>query len=312
MEFRFFKKSIDDKQEYDVIVIGAGIAGLSASIYLGRAGKSTLVLEKNAFPGGAIATTEYVENYPGFEKIEGIKLAELFANHATKFGAKISYNEYVKEIKENYVITDKKTYKAKAILIATGTKPRKLGVEGEDKFFGKGVSVCALCDGMFYKDKTIAVVGGGNTAFQESIYLSNIVKKIYLIHRRDSFRAEKILIDRLKEKNNVEFVLNSVVKSINGNEKVESVTIEKEGKIENIKVDGVFVFIGYQPDDSLYKDLVETKDGYIIVNQNMETSKKSIYAAGDVLYGSKKQAIISAAQGALAAIHIIEYLNSLQ
>ncbi len=308
MEFKLLSQKAT-KKEYDVIILGAGIGGLSAAIYSARAGASTLVLEKNAIPGGALALTYAVENYPGFKFIEGSKLAELIAEQAIHSGAHINYMEEAIKVEDlgekKKVKTRVSEYEAKAVIVATGAKPRKLGIPGEDKFFGKGVSVCAICDAPFFKDKVVAIVGGGNTAFDEGDYILRYVKKAYFIHRRDTFRAEKILVDRVKNNPKAEFILDSVVEEIIGNEKVEKIKIKnlKTGETKELEVDGVFIFIGYEPNSQIVKDLVETKNGYIVTNEKMETSREGIYAVGDVRWGSIKQAVVSAGEGAIAGYY---------
>ncbi|NPA22558.1 MAG: thioredoxin-disulfide reductase [Candidatus Micrarchaeota archaeon] len=309
MKFSLGGLSASKQTEYDVIVIGAGIGGLTAAMYATRAGAKTLVLEKNAVPGGALTLTYAIENYPGFKFIEGKKLAELVAEQASHWGATISYLEEAKEVKlegdYKIVKTLKGTYKAKAIIVATGATPRKLGVPGEDKFFGKGVSTCAICDAPFFKDKVVAIVGGGNTAFDEGDYILRYVKKAYFIHRRDKFRADKVLVERVKKNPKAEFILNSVVEEIIGDESVKKIRIRnlQTNETMELEVDGVFIFIGYEPNSKIVEQYVETKNGYIVTDERMETKTKGIFAVGDVRWGSLKQAVISAGEGATAGYY---------
>lgn len=295
---------------YDTIVIGAGPAGLTAAIYLRRANKNVLVLEGNSV-GGAIINTQNIENYPACPNISGYDFANNLYNQAKELGAIIKF-EKVLEIcgnSEKTVKTNKKDYKTKTIIIATGTTVRKLGIE--DALIGKGVSYCAMCDGAFYKDKQVAVVGGGNTALEDALYLADIAKKVYLIHRRNEFRADDKTIKLLKKKNNIKYVLESNVVKINGNEKLTNIEVmnkDKETKIYN--VEGLFIAIGHTPNSELVSQMVKLdNDGYIVASNNCHTSKKGIYAAGDVRSKKVRQLVTSTSDGAIAAIEAINYLN---
>ncbi len=303
---------------YDVIIIGGGPAGLTASIYTSRAKLKTLILEK-MIPGGQVTTTHLVENYPGFpEPINGFLLMSHFQKQAQNFGAEIVISKEVTSIEKEDKIFKIKTpdneYKAKAVLIATGAKYKTLGIPGEEKFKGRGVSYCATCDGAFFKDKEVAVIGGGNSALEEALFLTKFVKKVYLIHRRFQFRADKILQDRVKENEKIEPILNYVPVSVNGTDEVESITIEERDTKERkeIKVDGVFFFIGLSPNSEFLKDFVKKdENGYIIVNENLETNVEGCFAAGDVIKKKVRQIATAVGDGATAGVNIREYLENL-
>ncbi len=303
---------------YDIIIIGGGPAGLTASIYTSRAKLKTLILEK-MIPGGQVTTTHLVENYPGFpEPINGFLLMSHFQKQAQNFGAEIVTSKEVTSIEKEDKIFKIKTldneYKAKAVLIATGAKYKTLGIPGEEKFKGRGVSYCATCDGAFFKDKEVAVIGGGNSALEEALFLTKFVKKVYLIHRRFQFRADKILQDRVKENEKIEPILNYVPVSVNGKDEVESITIEERDTKERkeIKVDGVFFFIGLSPNSEFLKDFVKKdENGYIIVNENLETNVEGCFAAGDVIKKKVRQIATAVGDGATAGVNIREYLENL-
>jgi len=300
------------KDYYDVIVIGGGPAGLSAALYATRAGLSCLVIESN-ITGGQMNETDIIENYLGFDEIKGAILAEKMKRHAEKFGAEfhtatvvdVDFSGQVKRIK----LDDGNVISSEVVIIATGAAHRKLNVPGEREFSAKGVSYCATCDGHFFKGKTVALVGGGDTAITEALYLSNIVSKVIVIHRRDKLRATKILQDRAFKKENIEFLWNTIVKEIRGSSKVEELLLEnkKTGESFTIKVDGIFIAIGISPNTELFKGKINLdSQGYIITNENMETNIKGVYAAGDVRAKSLKQVITAVADGAIAASHAAE------
>ncbi len=303
---------------YDIIIIGGGPAGLTASIYTSRAKLKTLILEK-MIPGGQVTTTHLVENYPGFpEPINGFLLMSHFQKQAQNFGAEIVTSKEVTSIEKEDKIFKIKTldneYKAKAVLIATGAKYKTLGIPGEEKFKGRGVSYCATCDGAFFKDKEVAVIGGGNSALEEALFLTKFVRKVYLIHRRFQFRADKILQDRVKENEKIEPILNYVPVSVNGKDEVESITIEERDTKERkeIKVDGVFFFIGLSPNSEFLKDFVKKDENeYIIVNENLETNIEGCFAAGDVIKKKVRQIATAVGDGATAGVNIREYLENL-
>ncbi|MGQ9616843.1 MAG: thioredoxin-disulfide reductase [Spirochaetota bacterium] len=301
---------------YDIIVIGAGAAGLTSAIYAVRAGMNTVILEKLGV-GGQIVLTEAVENYPGFPLISGPELMERFEEHVKKFNVEIRYEEVTgikKEGKVQRVITSEGEYETIAIIVATGSMPRKLGVEGEEKFIGKGVSYCAVCDGLFFRDKEVAVIGGGDAAVKESIYLTQIVKKIYIIHRRDQLRAEKILQEQAFSNPKISFIWNHLVERINGNESFEGITIRSvlnpEEKRE-LKVSGVFVYIGHIP-NTRFIDVSKTQNGQIITDECMRTSAEGIFAAGDCRNTCLRQIATCVGDGALAAYHAGEYVERIK
>ena len=287
------------KSSFDCIIIGAGIAGLTAAIYLKRAGKNVVIIEKS-MPGGQILKTNSIKNYPGFLEIDGFGLIRRVLDQTNNLNIKI-IKEEVLEINNLEVKTNKNTYQTKNIILATGRKPRILGLENEEELIGKGISFCASCDGNLYKNENVAVVGGGNTAFEDAIYLSNICKNVTLIHRNNNYRAEEYLIEELKQKANVTF---------SPNEKVEKLNT-KDGFLESIetnnntyRIKGLFVAIGQVP--SIIKiDSLNQENGYIIVNEKMETNIKGIYACGDCIKKDVYQLTTAAAEGTIASFSII-------
>lgn len=297
----------------EIVIIGGGTAGLTAAIYCQRAGKQALVLESE-FYGGQIINTPEIENYPAIENISGFEFAMNLKTQAEKLNAEFS-NEKVIKIEDGVpkkVFTAENTYECDGIIIATGASNRPLGLENEKDFVGKGISYCATCDGMFYKNKTVAVVGGGNTALEDAFYLSNICEKVYLVHRRNEFRGEQTLVNRLKEKENVVFVLDSVVEKLNGENSIESIDVLN--KISNEKTtlstDGVFVAIGQIPNTAEFKNTVATDDfGYIKADENCETNIDGVFVAGDCRTKNVRQLATAAADGAVAATKVCEYLN---
>lgn len=287
------------KSGFDCIIIGAGIAGLTAAIYLKRAGKNVVIIEKS-MPGGQILKTNSIKNYPGFLEIDGFGLIRKVLDQTDNLNIKI-IKEEVLEINNLEVKTNKNTYQTKNIILATGRKPRILGLENEEELIGKGISFCASCDGNLYKNENVAVVGGGNTAFEDAIYLSNICKNVTLIHRNNNYRAEEYLIEELKQKANVTFAPNEKVEKLN----------TKDGFLESIetnnntyKIKGLFVAIGQVP--SIIKiDSLNQENGYIIVNEKMETNIKGIYACGDCIKKDVYQLTTAAAEGTIASFSII-------
>jgi len=289
--------------EYDAIIIGMGVAGITAAIYAKRAGNNILLLEKSQ-PGGILNIIDNIENYPGYTSISGPDLTFQLFNQINHL--KIPYKiEEVTNItlENNYkiVTTTKGTYKAPNILIATGRSPLLLGLDNEEKLIGKGISTCALCDGSLYKEKEVAVVGGGNSALQEALYLSNIVKKIYLIHRRSEFRGENELVEKIKKQKNIEIIYNSkVTKLVEKNEQLQAIELNEE---KTIPVSALFIYVGYAPKTDFANDLgITNSAGYILVNENCETEIPGIYAAGDIIIKKVYQIITAAAEGATAAI----------
>ena len=288
-------------EEYDIVIVGGGPAGLTAGIYAARAGKKVLVLEGRAL-GGQIVNAPDVRNFPGIPSISGVDLSMNMYKQVLEHGGEVKF-ERAMGIKDKIVHTDGGEYKAKAIILATGAENRKLGLYGEDKMVGKGVSYCATCDGNFYKGKTVAVVGGGNTALEDALYLADICEKVYLIHRREEFRGDKTTVDKIKALKNVEMILSANVKEILGDEKVEGLELEiKDGERKEIKVDGVFFAIGYEPQANEFADSVELdENGYIETKDGIHTSTEGIYVAGDARAKDLKQLVTAASDGAMAA-----------
>lgn len=298
---------------YDIIIIGAGPAGLTSAIYARRSNKSVLVLEANTY-GGQIVTTDIVDNYPATPHISGYDFATNLYNQVIELGAEVKFEKAIdinSKDDDKEVVTDKNTYTAKAVIVAIGVRNRKLDIPGEDKFSGKGVSYCATCDGMFYKGKTVAVVGAGNTAFEEAIYLSNICKKVYLIHRNETFKASPSLVKKLKNKDNVEFILNSNVISINGDEKVKDIDIkDNDGNTTNLKLNGIFIAIGQIPENNnLTKDLKVDENGYILSDESLKTNLDGVYVAGDIRPKSLRQLVTATSDGAIAAVNAIKNIK---
>lgn len=296
----------------DIVIIGGGPAGLTAALYAARAELDAVMLEKD-YQGGQMVTTEEVENYPGIIDITGPDLANVMYEHAQKFGAKMEFNE-VKEIKIDgdvkKVITNSGIYETKAIILSMGAKPRKLGVPREDELGSKGISYCAICDGGFYRNKTVAVVGGGDTAVEDALYLSRIAKKVYLIHRRDSLRASKILQSKLFE-SNVEVIWDSKVTELKGDNKLNAIEIEnlKDSLRKELEMDGLFVAVGSIPTTALVKDLVDLDpQGYIIADENCATSVDGIFAIGDIRTKHLRQVITAAADGAISVYEAEKYI----
>ena len=300
--------------EYDIIIIGAGPAGLTSAIYARRANKNVLVLEAKSY-GGQIINTLDIENYPVEEHISGFEFATKLYNQAKNLGAEIVFEKVV-DINdlgnEKEVVTTKNTYKAKAIIIATGSENRKLGLPNEDELVGKGISYCATCDGAFYKKKTVAVVGGGNTALEDALYLSDIVEKVYLIHRRDEFRGEESTINHLKEKDNVEFIYNSNVTKLNANDRLESIEVtNKDGSTKTIEVSGLFVAVGRIPENQNFAKLVELDEtGYVKAGEDCHTNVPGIFVAGDNRVKEIRQLVTATSDGAVAATAAVKYINN--
>ncbi len=298
---------------YDLIIIGAGPAGLTASIYAKRAMLDFLFLEK-WLPGGEIANTYEVENYPGINYVSGAELADKMIDHTKDLGIKICL-ESVEEVdftqKIKKIVTNYNTYYTKTVLIATGASSKKLGLPNEDDFRGRGISYCAVCDGALFKDKTVAVVGGGDVAVEDVIYLSRVAKKVYLIHRRDSLRAAKRYQEKMFKQENVEMIWDSEVTSFNGKDYLESIDVVNKKTKEKIviEVNGVFVAIGMIPNISFLKDSIKLSEtGWIITDEFLETSVEGVFAAGDVRDTSLRQIVTSVSDGAMAVSMAQKYL----
>lgn len=295
---------------YDIIIIGAGPAGLTAAIYALRANKKVLVFEAKTY-GGQIANANLVENYPGISKITGFDFATNLYNQVKDLGADFKFETVIRIDENKKVYTTNGEYEAKSIIIATGSENRKLNIDKETEYVGKGVSYCATCDGNFYKNKDVAVVGGGNTALEDALYLSDIVNKVYVVHRRDTFRGEDKYLKELKKKNNVEFILNSNVIKINGKDKVESIDLEdNEKNIINIKISGLFIAVGQSPKNEIFSNIVELdKFGYIIPTDDVHTKIKGIYVAGDTRVKTLRQLTTAVSDGSIAATTAIREME---
>lgn len=303
----------------DIIIIGGGPAGLTSAIYTARSLRKTVVLEKGV-PGGQIAMTDIIENYPGFpDGISGMELMQKFEKQAKRFGTEFVNLFEVKtlEEKKNLKIvesSDNRSFAAKAMIIATGQDPRPLNVPGEDRLIGKGVSYCATCDGAFFKGMEVAVVGGGNSAIQEAIFLTRFASHVFVIHRRDQLRADKILQKKASENEGISFLWDSVVVEVLGDNKVTGLRVRnvKTENVKEVKVDGVFVFIGYIPNTSFLKGIVELdKNGYVITDEDLQTSIPGIFAAGDARANTLKQVSVAVGEGALAASNAERYLENI-
>ncbi len=299
---------------YDIIIIGSGPAGMTAGIYAKRAGRSVLMLEGDFVWGGQIVKTYEVDNYPGLPGISGIDLAEKMLEHMKSFGVEVVRKKVLRLSLDGdlkVVHTKKGEYVAKTVILAAGAKHRTLGVPGEEELSGAGVSYCATCDGTFYKDKTVAVVGGGDVAVEDALLLSGLCKKVYLIHRRDELRATAILQESLFEKQNVELCWDCEVLAIGGQEEVEYVTVKnkKTQMTKDISVDGVFVAVGTMPDTAFVKSLVALdENGYIVAGEDGKTNIPGIYAAGDIRTKQLRQVITAAADGANCVCSAEKYL----
>lgn len=299
---------------YDIIIVGAGPAGLTAAIYAKRASKKVLVLEAKNY-GGQIINTLDIENYPVEPHISGFDFATKLYNQAKDLGAEIVFEKVVEinnNEKEKEVITTKNKYVTKTIILATGSENRKLGLNNENELVGKGISYCATCDGAFYKNKNVAVVGGGNTALEDALYLTDIANKVYLIHRRDEFRGEESTVNLLKNKDNIEFIFNSTVTKLNANEKLENIEVtNKDGSIKNIDVDGLFVAVGRIPENENFAKIINLDNsGYIIAGENCNTNISGIFVAGDNRTKEVRQLVTATSDGAIAATEAIKYINN--
>lgn len=296
---------------YDIIIIGAGPSGMSAALYALRANKKVLLLEKECF-GGQIINASNIENYPALPNVSGYDFATNLYNQIKSLGVILKYEEVLEVTDKKEVITTKDTYKGKNIIIATGLKKRKLNLENEDKLLGSGISYCSTCDGNFYKNKNVAVVGGGNTALEDALYLSNIASKVYLIHRRDNFRGEKKLISEVKEKNNIELILNSNITKIIGEDNLNSIEItDNRNNISKLEIDGLFIAIGNIPDNNRFKNIIDLdENGYIIANANLKTKTDNIYVAGDTRVKTLRQLVTATSDGAIAVTEITKEMEN--
>lgn len=300
---------------YDIIIIGGGPAGYTAALYASRAGFDTLVIERMS-TGGQMALTDMIDNYPGFEEgVDGITLGMKMQASAERFGAKSEFAEVTDVMLEESpkrVITTSGELLARAVIIATGANPRQLGVKNEDAFLGRGVHYCAHCDGRFYKGKTVMVIGGGNSAASDALYLSRLASKVYLVHRRDSLRATKIYHEPLMKAENIEFLWNSTVSEIVADQRVSGAVLKntKDGSEKMVDVDGIFVSIGRRPATEIFQGkLALDENGYVIADETTKTDIDGVYAVGDVRTKELRQVVTAVADGAVAVHFAEEYIN---
>ncbi|MBY0086936.1 MULTISPECIES: thioredoxin-disulfide reductase [Brevibacillus] len=308
---------MSDQKIYDVIIAGAGPAGMTAAVYTSRANMSTLMLERG-IPGGQMANTEDIENYPGFTSILGPDLSTKMFEHAQQFGAEYAYGE-IKEIRDEEpykrVITGDKEYLTKSVIVATGAEHRLLGVQGEKELSGRGVSYCAVCDGAFFRNKELVVVGGGDSAVEEAVFLTRFASKVTIVHRRDQFRAQKILQKRAFDNEKIEVIWDTELKEIRGEGKVQAVLLQntKTGEEREYPADGVFIYVGMDPLTASVRPLGITNDaGYVLTDEKMNTKVKGIFAAGDVREKMLRQVVTATGDGSIAAQsaqHYVEELN---
>ena len=282
---------------YDIIIVGAGPAGMTSALYALRANKKVLVLESKSY-GGQIINANLVENYPGLPNVSGFEFANNLYNQIKDLGVELKYETVIRIEEDKRVITNKDSYKGKAIILATGAENRRLNIDKEEEFIGKGISYCATCDGNFYKKKDVAVVGGGNTALEDALYLSNICNKVYLIHRRDSFRGESKYLDELKSKSNVKIITNLNVIKINGNDKLESIELDNGNTLE---ISGLFIAVGQVPKNEIFKNIIELDNGYIASVDGVHTNIPGIYVAGDTRVKDLRQLTTAVSDGSIAA-----------
>jgi thioredoxin reductase (NADPH) len=303
--------------DYDVIIVGGGPAGLAAALYTARLNLKTVILDRGPL-GGQLLNTELVEDYPGFDSILGSELAMKMGEHARKFGVEVRDFEPVKEID---VEGDTKVVRlesgdelrAPALIMAAGGLPRYLEVPGEREFWGRGVSYCAVCDGAFFKGQELAVIGGGDAAVEEGEFLTRYASRVYILHRRSELRAQPILVDRARENTKIEFIFDAQVKTITGDGKVHSIQYEQHGELKELKVGGVFIFIGFVPNSSLLKIHVDhDASGYIVTDRNMQTSVDGIWAVGDVRAQLTKQIATAVGDGTTAAVAAAQYITALK
>lgn len=301
---------------YDIIIIGSGPAGLSAAIYAQRACLDTIVIEKNGISGGQVLNTWEVDNYPGFPGVTGFELSRQFREHANKLGARVVQDEVVQvELSGNVkkVVCEEETYEARCVILASGAHHRTLEVPGEEKLRGAGVSYCATCDGAFFRGRTVAVVGGGDAALEDAIFLARMCEKVYIVHRRDKLRGAKRLQERLQALENIEFVWNSEAVAIEGNAQVEALRLRqtKTGEERRLDVDGVFIAVGIAPESELYAGQLELDEqGYIRADESGQTSVPGVFAAGDVRTKALRQILTAASDGANCVASAERYLQA--
>ncbi|WP_295067351.1 thioredoxin-disulfide reductase [Ruminococcus sp.] len=299
---------------YDIIILGSGPAGLSAAVYASRAGLSFVVIEKEYMGTGQIAYTEQVDNYLGYYSIDGFSLGEKFREHAEALGTEFIEGEVTELSRTDsiwkVVLSDGNSVESKTVIYALGASPRKLGIAGEEEFAGRGVSYCALCDGAFFEGRTVAVIGGGDTALSDALYLSKTAEKVYIVHRRNEFRANASLVKKAEEAANIEFVLEAVPAEIIGSDSVTGIKLVQKGAEKTLSIDGVFVAVGSLPNTSLLKGTADLDErGYVIADESGITSAEGLFAAGDVRTKAVRQVITAAADGANAAVSALNYIN---
>lgn len=303
---------------YDTVIMGAGPAGYTAALYAARAGLTAAVIE-NIAPGGQMALTEIIDNYPGFpDGINGMALSAAFQKSAERFGVKTFFTE-TQSVDMNSKIKTVSTamgdFKTRTVILAMGSKPKKLGIYREDRFIGRGISYCAVCDAMFYKGKTVAVIGGGNTALASALFLADLCEKVIVVHRRDSFRGDDAYINALKNYKNVEFEMNCVPVGLSGEERIGSIEIlnKNTSQSKTINCSGVFVCVGYEPNSRLVSDIIRTDEyGYVVASEDTLTDIKGVYAAGDLRTKPLRQIVTATGDGAVAAMQAKEYIENLK
>lgn len=295
---------------YDIVIVGCGPAGMTAALYALRSNKKVLILEAKNY-GGQIINAHKIENYPGIEMTTGFEYATTLYKQITNLGAEIKYETVVRIDENKNVTTSKNTYQAKAIILATGAENKKLGIENENNYIGKGVSYCATCDGNFYKNKVVAVVGGGNMALEDAVYLADLASKVYVIHSTDDFKGHERLVDELKEHNNVEFILNTVVERLHGDDKLEYIDIKNtNGETNQIELNGLFVAVGQSPKNQIFSNIVNLNEkGYIVATDDVHTNVPGIYVAGDARVKYLRQLATAVGDGANAATTAIREMK---
>lgn len=309
---------MEDKKIYDVIIVGAGPAGMTAAVYTSRANLSTMLIERG-IPGGQMENTQDVENYPGFDHVLGPELSNKMFEHAKKFGAIYKYGDIKEIIDEGpikKVVTSNDEYQAKTVIISTGADHKKLGVSGEDELGGRGVSYCAVCDGAFFKNRELVVVGGGDSAVEEAVYLTRFASKVTIVHRRDELRAQKILQERAFANDKVEFIWNKEVTNIKeDNGKVSTVQLRdtQTGEESDLSTDGIFIYVGTLPLNGAFENLdITNEEGYVVTDENMATKIPGIYAAGDIRDKTLRQIVTATGDGSIAAQSVQHYIENLE
>ena len=304
--------------EFDTVILGGGPAGFSAGIYAARGAVKAAIIDTNMM-GGQPSNYLELENFPSYPTVGGYDLMEKFEQHADKFGVQKYPMQEIVSIDltstPKIIATKEYIFKTKTVILATGAKPLKLGVKGENEYIGRGVSYCAVCDGAFYKDKIVAVVGGGNSAVEEAMYLTKFASKVYIIHRRNELRADKIIQEKAFKNSKIEFIWDSVVKEIKGQDSVNSIVLEnvKNKEISELSINGIFPYIGIVPNTEKYNgQITQDSKGFVITDNTMQTSQNGVYAVGDVRTTPLRQVITAASDGAIAGVYVVKYLESLK